>query len=107
MATNASDIISPRVYATRGQDRRKIMVTTTDINSSTRSFLLRMGNTLLEKNELRQAIDIFLKITEEYPDSDECNIAKSALLKISQRYEKEGELRLCLDVLERLEQCIN
>ncbi len=107
MATNASDIISPRVYETRGQDRRKNLVTTIDINSSTRSFLLRMGNTWLEKNELRQAIDIFLKITEEYPESDECNIAKSALLKISQRYEKEGELRLCLDVLERLEQCIN
>jgi outer membrane protein assembly factor BamD (BamD/ComL family) len=105
MATTASDINTSRVYETRGRDRRNIMVTVTDINSSTRAFLLRMGNTWLEKNELRQAIDVFLKITEEYPESDECNIAKLALLKISQRYEKEGELRLSLDVLERLEQC--
>ncbi|MFI3222719.1 MAG: tetratricopeptide repeat protein [Methylococcaceae bacterium] len=105
MATNASDINSPRIYETRGRDRRNNTITTTDINSSTRSFLLRMGNIWLDKNELRQAIDVFLKITEEYPDSDECNLAKLALLTISQRYEKEGELRLSLDVLERLEQC--
>ena len=81
--------------------------TTTDKNSSTRGFLLRMGNTWLEQGELRQAIDVFLKITEEYPDSDESNVAKSALLTISQRYEKDGQLRLSLDVLERLEQATN
>jgi hypothetical protein len=81
--------------------------TTTDNNSSTQGFLLRMGNTWLEQGELRQAIDVFLKIIEEYPDSDESNVAKSALLTISQRYEKDGQLRLSLDVLERLEQANN
>jgi outer membrane protein assembly factor BamD (BamD/ComL family) len=80
---------------------------TTDNNSSTQGFLLRMGNTWLEQGELRQAIDVFLKITEEYPGSDESNVAKSALLTISHRYEKDGQLRLSLDVLERLEQATN
>ena len=81
--------------------------TTTDNNASTQGFLLRMGNTWLEQGELRQAIDVFLKIIGEYPDSDESNVAKSALLTISQRYEKDGQLRLSLDVLERLEQANN
>ena len=52
-------------------------------------------------------VDVFLKIIGEYPDSDESNVAKSALLTISQRYEKDGQLRLSLDVLERLEQANN
>jgi tetratricopeptide (TPR) repeat protein len=77
-----------------------------DINSTTRGFLLRMGNAWIEQGELRQAIDVYLKITEQYPNSDESKAAKAALLTIAQRYEQEGQLRLSLDVLERLEQTI-
>ena len=81
--------------------------TSTDNNTSTQGFLLRMGNAWLEQGELRQAIGVFLKIIEEYSSSDESNVAKSALLTIAQRYEKEGQLRLSLDILERLDNATN
>ncbi len=81
--------------------------TSTDNNTSTQGFLLRMGNAWLEQGELRQAIGVFLKVVEEYPGSDESNVAKSALLDIAQRYEKEGQLRLSLDILERLDNAVN
>jgi tetratricopeptide (TPR) repeat protein len=81
--------------------------TSTDNNTSTQGFLLRMGNAWLEQGELRQAIGVFLKVVEEYPGGDESNVAKSALLDIAQRYEKEGQLRLSLDILERLDDAVN
>lgn len=80
------------------------MTDATDRNAVTRGFLLRMGNAWFEQGELRQAVDGYLKIIEQYPDSDESNAAQVALLTIAQRYEQDGLLRLSLDVLERLEQ---
>ncbi|MEY3788394.1 MAG: hypothetical protein RLZ75_2601 [Pseudomonadota bacterium] len=76
-------------------------------NASVQRFLLRMGTALLTQNEYRQAIDVFLKIMDEYPNSVESQVATSSLLTVSQHYEKEGQLRLSLDVLERLEQANN
>jgi len=78
--------------------------TTINIDAATRGLLLRMGDAWFELGELCQAIDAYLKINEEYPDSEESETAQSRLMTISQRYEQEGLLRLSLDVLERLEQ---
>jgi tetratricopeptide (TPR) repeat protein len=77
-----------------------------DMSLATRGFLLRMGNAWFEQNELRQALDVYLKIIEEYPDSEESKTAQAILLTIAQRYEQDGFLRLSMDVLERLEQTI-
>ena len=73
-------------------------------NSATRGFLMRMGNAWFEQGELRQALDVYLKVIEEYPGSEESITAQAVLLTIARRYEQEGLLRLSLDVLERLEQ---
>lgn len=78
--------------------------TTIDMNAATRGLLLRMGNAWFEQNELRQAVDMYLKIIEQYPDSEESRTAQAALLTIAQRYEQDGLLRLSLDILERIEQ---
>lgn len=78
--------------------------TTIDIDAATRGLLLRMGDAWFELGELRQAVDVYLKINEEYPDSEESEIAQSRLMAISRGYEQEGLLRLSLAVLERLEQ---
>lgn len=77
-----------------------------DMSLATRGFLLRMGNAWFEQNELRQALDVYLKIIEEYPDSEQSKTAQAILLTIAQRYEQDGFLRLSMDVLERLEQTI-
>jgi hypothetical protein len=47
---------------------------------------------------------VYLKIIEQYPDSEESKTAQATLLTIAQRYEQDGLLRLSLDILERLEQ---
>jgi hypothetical protein len=75
-----------------------------DINAATLCLLMRMGNARFEQGELRQALDVYLKIIEEYPESEESKTAKTKSLSIAKRYEQEGTLRLSLDVLERLEQ---
>lgn len=79
---------------------------TLDLNSAKRGLLLRMGNAWFEQGELRQAVDVYLQICEQYPDTEEGKIAQARLLTIAQRYELDGLLRLSLDVLERLEQVI-
>ncbi|UOA09599.1 tol-pal system YbgF family protein [Methylobacter sp. S3L5C] len=80
--------------------------TTIDTSLATRGFLLRMGNAWFEQDELRQALDVYLKIIEEYPGSEESQTAQTTLLTIAQRYEQDGLLRLSMDVLERLEQAL-
>lgn len=77
-----------------------------DMNSAKRALLLRMSNTRFEQGELRQAVDGYLNVIEQYPDSEESNAAQAQLLIIAQRYEQEGTLRLSLDVFERLEQIL-
>ena len=77
-----------------------------DMNSAKRSLLLRMSNTRFEQGELRQAVDGYLNVIEQYPNSEESNAAQAQLLIIAQRYEQEGTLRLSLDVFERLEQML-
>ena len=77
-----------------------------DMNSAKRSLLLRMSNTRFEQGELRQAVDGYLNVIEQYPNSEESNAAQAQLLIIAQRYEQEGTLRLSLDVFERLEQIL-
>lgn len=79
---------------------------TLDMNSAKRSLLLRMSNTRFEQGELRQAVDGFLNVIEQYPGSEESKSAQAQLLIIAQRYEQEGTLRLSLDVFERLEQAL-
>jgi HSP20 family protein len=80
--------------------------TTIDIDAATRGLLLRMGETWFERGKLFQAVDAYLKINEEYPDSEESEIAQSRLMTISRGYEQGGLLRLSLAVLERLQQTI-
>lgn len=75
-----------------------------DTNSATCGFLMRMGNAWFDKGELRQALDVYLKVIDEYPGTEESKTAHSVLLTIAQRYEHEGLFRLSLDVLERLEE---
>ena len=77
-----------------------------DMNSAKRALLLRMSNTRFEQGELRQAVDGYLNVIEQYADSEESNAAQAQLLIIAQRYEQEGTLRLSLDVFERLEQIL-
>jgi hypothetical protein len=79
---------------------------TLDMSSAKRGLLLRMSNTRFELGELRQAVDGYLSLIEEYPSSDESKAAQAQLLAIAQRYEQEGTLRLSLDVFERLEQAL-
>jgi TolA-binding protein len=65
-----------------------------------------MGNSWLEQGELRQAVDVYLQIYGQYPDTDEGKTAQAGLLKIAKRYEQKGLLRLSLDIIEQLEQTI-
>lgn len=77
-----------------------------DVNMTKRRLLLRMCNARFEQGELRQAIDGYLGIIADYPQSEESHVAQDQLLTIAQHYEQEGSLRLSLDVIEQLEQTV-
>jgi hypothetical protein len=107
--TNATTEVDDTVTDTVSESPVEKVVTSNaiiDMNSAKRSLLLRMSNTRFEQGELRQAVDGYLNVIEQYPNSEESNAAQAQLLIIAQRYEQEGTLRLSLDVFERLEQML-
>lgn len=107
--TNATTEVDDTVTNTVNDSPVEKVVTSSaiiDMNSAKRSLLLRMSNTRFEQGELRQAVDGYLNVIEQYPNSEESNAAQAQLLIIAQRYEQEGTLRLSLDVFERLEQML-
>lgn len=107
--TNATTEVDDTVTNTVSESPVEKVVTSSaiiDMNSAKRSLLLRMSNTRFEQGELRQAVDGYLNVIEQYPNSEESNAAQAQLLIIAQRYEQEGTLRLSLDVFERLEQML-
>jgi hypothetical protein len=71
--------------------------------SSTCQFMLRMAQSHLAKNELRLATDVFMRVIEEYPSSKERKVAQDGVLGIAQHYEKEGQFRVALDLLEKID----
>lgn len=78
------------------------MVNSVDISAATRELMLRMGQDWYQQGEVHQAMDIYLRVVEEYPGTAEAESAQFSLLKIAQYYETEDVPRLSLDVLERL-----
>jgi len=107
--TNATTEVDDTATDTVSESPVEKVVTSSaiiDMNSAKRSLLLRMSNTRFEQGELRQAVDGYLNVIEQYPNSEESNAAQAQLLIIAQRYEQEGTLRLSLDVFERLEQML-
>jgi TolA-binding protein len=76
----------------------------TSFKSSTCQFMLRMAQSHLAKNELRLSTDVFIRVIEEYPRSEERQVAQDSLLNIARHYEKEGQFRVALDLLEKIDQ---
>ena len=74
--------------------------------SSTCQFMLRMAQSHLAKNELRLATDVFIGIIEEYPRSEERKVAQDGVLSIAQHYENEGQFRVALDLLQKLDNVV-
>jgi hypothetical protein len=74
--------------------------------SSTCQFMLRMAQSHVAKNALRLATDVFIRIIEEYPSSEERKVAQDGVLSIAQHYEKEGQFRVALDLLEKIDKVV-
>jgi len=78
------------------------MANPVDITAATRASMLRMGKTWYQLGKLNQAVETFLRIVEEHPDTREAESAQSNLLEIAQGFEGEGRYHLALDILDRL-----
>jgi len=78
------------------------MVNSVDIDAATRELMLRTGQNWYQQGDIHQAMDIYLRIVEEYPGTAEAESAQFSLLKIAQDYETGDAPRLSMDVLERL-----
>jgi hypothetical protein len=78
----------------------------TPFQSSTCQFMLRMAQSHMAKNALRLATDVFIRIIEEYPSSEERKVAQDGVLSIAQHYEKEGQFRVALDLLEKIDKVV-
>jgi hypothetical protein len=78
----------------------------TPFKSSTCQFMLRMAQSHVAKNELRLASDVFIRVIEEYPDTKERKVAQDGMLSIAQHYETEGQFRVALDLLEKIDRIV-
>jgi TolA-binding protein len=76
---------------------------TKKFTSSTCQFMLRMAQAHLAKNELRLATDVFMRVIKEYPNSEERNVAQDGLLTMARHYETQGQFRVALDLLEKID----
>jgi hypothetical protein len=68
----------------------------------TRALMLRMSETWHQAGSLNQAMDFYLRLVSEYPDTEEAESAKLALMDIAQGFEADGCGRLAMGVLNRL-----
>lgn len=64
--------------------------------------LLEMAHKYLRQGQIRQAMDIYWKFVDEYPESEQANDARATLLKLAQGYELDGKLHAARDIYEHL-----
>jgi len=73
-----------------------------DVVSVQRASMLRMGQNWQKLGKINQAIDTYLRIIQDNPDTTESEEAKAALIEIAAGFEQEGRYYLAIDIYDRL-----
>ncbi len=66
--------------------------------------MLRMGRDLQGKGHVNEAIDMYMRLLEDYPDTQASTAAANALVDLAQYLEQNGMPHMALNVYRKLEQ---
>lgn len=66
--------------------------------------MLRMGHDLRQQGHVNEAMDMYVKLLEDYPDTQASVAAANALVDLAQYLEQNGMPHMALNVYRKLEQ---
>lgn len=66
--------------------------------------MLRMGRDLQAQGHVNEAMDMYVKLLEDYPDTQASEAAANALVDLAQYLEQNGAPHMALNVYRKLEQ---
>jgi len=67
-----------------------------------RALLLRRAELWQQDEKIHQARDMYFRLVENFPDSDEAHKAEERLLTMAQELEEEGKVYMAMSIYDRL-----
>lgn len=75
-----------------------------DPSERVQETMLRMGRHLQEQGHVNEAMDMYVKLLEDYPDTQASRAAANALVSLAQFLEQSGMPHMALHVYRKLEE---
>lgn len=75
-----------------------------DPSERVQEAMLRMGHHLREQGHVNEAMDMYVKLLEDYPDTQASTAAANALVDLALYLEQNGMPHMALHVYQTLEQ---
>ena len=66
--------------------------------------MLHMAGDMQAKGHVHEAKDMYIKLMDDYPDSEAARAAMNALMDLAQQLEQTGQPRLALEIYQIVEQ---
>ena len=66
------------------------------------ALLLRRAQSWQEAGKMHQAMDMYFKLVENFPDTDEASKAGERLLGLAQELEEKGKVYMAMGIHDRL-----
>jgi tetratricopeptide (TPR) repeat protein len=66
--------------------------------------MLRMAGDMQTQGHVYEAVDMYVKLMDDYPDSEAARAAMNALMNLAQQLEQSGQPRLALEIYQIVEQ---
>jgi tetratricopeptide (TPR) repeat protein len=88
----------------QGDDQQINQLAQKDASQRAQEAMLRMGRDLQAQGHVNEAMDMFVKLLEDYPDTPAANAAANALVDLAEYLEQNGAPHQALNVYRKLEQ---
>ena len=75
-----------------------------DPSQRAQEAMLRMGRNLQAEGQVNEAMDMYVKLLEDYPATQASTAAANALVDLAQYLEQNGAPHMALNVYRKLEQ---
>lgn len=75
-----------------------------DPSQRAQEAMLRMGHHMREQGHVNDAMDMYLKLMQDYPETQAARAAANALVDLAQYLEQNGMPHMALNVYRKLEQ---
>ena len=75
-----------------------------DAGQRAQEAMLRMGRDMQGQGHVNEAMDIYVKLMQDYPGTKAATAAANALVELAQYLEQNGMPRTALNIYRKLEQ---